>query len=310
MSFYTELKILSFERCAFAQSLATTDYHFRLQNEGYGIYGQAPANGGILEIGFVEQNPIVLTCDDGEFVIEENCIFIIPPKCSFSVRSVTPDLHRHTTAEFLIRCQCKRVEGYKPPVGKTVTLPLIIPPSPGTAEIYSLIRAIACAKTTQSERSYFEECSDFMQLIHKLSAHVQATGLGEEISPGNRRYCDRAKTFISENIDRRLSVSDVANAVGVSKNYLTNVFSGSEGVPLMEYINRRKLSYMLELIRRYGYTLAQAGEHVGFTDANYVSRIFKRYYGMTLTEYRRNELFRETETGQDGTADEENGGIS
>ena len=42
-----------------------------------------------------------------------------------------------------------------------------------------------------------------------------------------------------------------------------------------------------KLIRRYGYTLAQAGRHVGLTDVNYISRIFKRYYGMTVTEYKR-----------------------
>jgi two-component system response regulator YesN len=129
-----------------------------------------------------------------------------------------------------------------------------------------------------------------MQLIHKITSLIDSSGSSGRISPGNRRYCDRAKTFISENIDRKLTVSDVAAAVGVSKNYLTNVFSAGEGIPLMEYINRRKLSYMIELIRRYHYTLSQAGEHVGFTDANYVSRIFKRYYGMTLTEYRRNKL--------------------
>lgn len=294
MSYYTELKILSFERCAFAHSLATTDYHYNLQNEGYGVYGQTPLGGGILEIGFVEQNPIVLSDEDGEILIEENSIFVIPPKSRFSVRSLTPDLHRHTTAEFLIRCQSRHVEEFKPATGKTVTLPLIIPPGPGTTEIFSLIRAIARAKTTQSERNYFEECADFMLLIHKLSSVVQTSGQAGDVSPGNRRYCERAKSYISENIDRQLTVSDVANAVGVSKNYLTNVFSGSECIPLMEYINRSKLSYMLELIRRYGYTLTQAGEHVGFTDANYVSRIFKRYYGMTFTEYRRNELFRES----------------
>ena len=79
---------------------------------------------------------------------------------------------------------------------------------------------------------------------------------------------------------------------------------------MMEYINRRKLSYMLELIRRYGYTLAQAGEHVGFGDANYVSRIFKRYYGMTLTEYRRNKLFPDPELDRETAAEEENNGIS
>lgn len=303
MSFYTELKILSFERCAFAQSLATTDYRYELQNIGYGIYGTAPQGGGILEIGFVEENPIVLTGEDGELVVEENCIFIIPPSSRFSVRSMTPALHRHTTAEFLIRCQAKKAEAFRPPVGKSVTLPLVIPPSPASSEIFALIRAIVCAKTTQSSRSYFEECADFMLLLHKLCALVESTGDESVISPGNRRYCDRAKTFISENIAKRLSVSDVAAAVGVSKNYLTNVFSAGEGLPLMEYINRRKLSYMIELIRRYGYTLAQAGEHVGFTDANYVSRIFKRYYGMTLTEYRQSKLYQEA--GENTFSEEE-----
>lgn len=290
MSFFTELKIVSFERIAFAQSLATTNYKYNLQNVGYGLYGQAPAGGGILEIGFVEQNPIVLTGPDGEILIEENCIFIIPPGSVFSVGCLNEGLHRHTTVEFLIRGKVSPAEEFAPPVGKTVTLPLIIPPSAGSSEVFSLIRNITCAHTTNFKRSYFEECADFMLLIHKLCALVRSVNFGSVISPGNRRYCDRAKAFISENICRRLSVGDVAAAVGISKNYLTNVFSSSEGLPLMEYINRRKLSYMIELIRRYGYTLAQAGEHVGFADANYVSRIFKRYYGMTLTEYKQTKL--------------------
>ena len=298
MRFFTEMKILSFEKIAFAQSLATADYQYHLQNIGYGVYGQAPANGGVLEIGFVEQTPLILSGEEGDIPVEENCIFIIPPKSDFFVRSQTPGLHRHTTAEFLIRCQVKRVDRMKEPCGKSVTLPLVIPPCPGSNEVFALIREIVRAKTTQTSRSYFEECADFMELIHKLCALTQSVGQDKETSPGNRRYCDRAKTFISENIHRRLAVSDVADAVGVSKNYLTNVFSRSEGVPLMEYINRRKLSYMVELIRRYHYTLAQAGEHVGFSDSNYVSRIFKRYYGMTLTEYRRN-CFRQKE-GSEG----------
>ncbi len=291
MGFYTEFKLTSFEKIAFAQSLATTDYRYKIQNIGYGIYGQAPAGGGVLEIGFVEQNPIILSGEEGEILVEENSIFIIPPGMNFRVQSLTPDLHRHTTAEFLIRCQTKRVKEYHPPKGKTLVLPFVIPHNSGSGEVFSLIRSIVLNKTTRPERSYFEECADFMQLLSKVSSLVQVSESDVEISPGNRRYCERAKTFIFENIDRRLTVSDVANAVGVSKNYLTNVFSAGEGVPLIEYINRRKLSYMIELVRRYDYTVAQAGEHVGFTDANYISRIFKRYYGVTLTEYRRN-LFR------------------
>lgn len=284
---FTELDILSFDRIALAHSLIADEYSYSLHNHGYGIYGKTPANGGILEIGFVEQNPVVLRSELGEFLIEENGIFIIPPQCSFFVSTREPGLHRHTCAEFLIRCRTKPAQRFSNPVRKKVVLPLYIPPSPDNGEICTLIRSIACAKTAQLERSYFEECADFMLLIHKLCERIQTADQLDTVSPGNRRHCARAKAYISQNINRKLSVGDVASAIGVSKNYLTNVFSGSEGITLTEYINRSKLSYMMVLIRRYGYTLAQAGKHVGLTDVNYISRIFKRYYGTTVTEYKR-----------------------
>ena len=287
---YTEINIQSFQRIAFSHSLATAHYRFDLENHGYGIYGPTPPGGGVLEIGFVEQNPILLRNGKGEFLVEENCIFVIPPDSSFSVRAVHEDLHRHASAEFLIRGDWREVEAFAPPEDRSVTLPLVITPGPGVNEIFSLIRNIACAKTTKADRGYFEECADFMLLIHKLSYFVQNCGSGNGSTPGNRRYCERAKAYVSEHIDRKIRVGDVAAAVGVSKNYLTNVFSSSEGIPLIEYINRRKLSYMVELIRRYHYTIPQAGEHVGLTDANYISRIFKRYYGMTISEYKQNNF--------------------
>lgn len=286
MNLFTEIEVFSFERIAFAHNLSAANYKCSVQNQGYGIYGETPENGGVLEIGFVEQNPIILTGSFGECRVPENNIFVIPPNTPFTVLAENPSLHRHTSAEFLIRCRCARTEACPPASGKTVTLPIVIPPSQGSSEVFTLIRAIACAKTAQPDRNYFEECGDFMTLMCKLAALVRDIRDINTISPGNRRYCDRAKAFISENIDRRLTVSEVAKATGISKNYLTNIFSSSEGMSLMEYINRRKLSYMMELVRRYGYTLSEAGEHVGFTDVNYISRIFKRYYGVTVTEYK------------------------
>ena len=286
---FIRLQDVVFDKIAFAHNLAADNYTYEINTNGYGMYGKTPENGGVLEIGFVEQNPIVCTGPMGETVFEENGIFILPPHCRVTVSAKNPNqLHRHTSAEFLVRCTCEQVESCPSPEGKSIVLPLFIPPSADNTEIFNLIRSIARNRTAQIERSYFEECSDFMLLMHKLSERVcQCQAGNDTASPGNRRHCIRAKAYVSENIDRRLTVGDVATAIGVSKNYLTNVFSNTEGIPLMEYINRSKLSYMMVLIRRYGYTLAQAGKHVGFTDVNYISRIFKRYYGMTVTEYRR-----------------------
>ena len=293
MNLFTQFEILSFDRIAFAHSLSATNYRYALQNQGYGIYGETPENGAVLEIGFVEQNPILLICEDHEYRIEENCIFVIPPQCCFEVRTAEPGLHRHTSVEFLIRCACDFTDTCSSPVGNTLTLPMILPASPSSNEVISLIRTIVLAKNAHPGRSYFEECADFMLLLHKLSCLAREGEENDDVSPGNRRYCDHAKAFISENIGKRITVCEVAEAVGLSKNYLTNVFSCAEGIPLMEYINKRKLTYMMDLIRRYNYTLAEAGEHVGFTDVNYVSRMFKKYYGMTITEYKRSYQIQE-----------------
>lgn len=283
-SIFIEMDNVSFERISFAHNLIADSY-------SYHITGESVEDCYVLEIGFVEQNPVICTGALGEFVFQENGIFVIPPHCEFDVAVKDPQkLHRHTSAEFLIRCDSKFVDTFSPPQGKKLTLPLYLAPSPENSDIIARIRDIACAKTAQLQRSYFEECADFMTLLHKVSERAQQSlGSTDTASPGNRRHCIRAKAFISENIDKRLTVSDVATAIGVSKNYLTNVFSNTEGVPLMEYINRSKLSYMMLLISRYGYTLAQAGKHVGFSDVNYISRIFKRYYGMTVTEYKRSQ---------------------
>ena len=286
---FTEIQFMVFNRIALAHTLIDSEYRYELRNIGYGIYGKTPKCGGIMEIGFVEQNPVVLKNEYGEFTIEENGIFIIPPESRFTVTTKEPGLHRHTAVEFLGRFRTKPAEGFVPPSRKFITLPLYIPPAPENAEIFALIRNIVTAKMSQQERTYFEDCADFMTLVHKLCERAAGMDDSAVTSPGNRRHCARAKAYISQNIDRKISVAEIADAIGVSKNYLTNVFSASEGMPLTEYINRSKLSYMIILVRRYGYTLAQAGKHVGLTDVNYISRIFKRYYGMTVTEYKRSE---------------------
>ncbi|MBR5529453.1 MAG: helix-turn-helix transcriptional regulator [Oscillospiraceae bacterium] len=283
-SMFVQLNNISFEQISFAHNLIADNY-------SYHAIGETAGDCQVLEIGFVEENPVVCSGSMGDIVFEENGIFIIPPNYAFSIAVEDPErIHRHTSAEFLIRCDSSFTDTFILPRGKSLTLPFYLAPSAENSEIIARIRDIACAQTAQLQRNYFEECADFMALLAKICDRTQhSLCAGDTASPGNRRHCIRAKAYISENIDKRLTVSDVANAIGVSKNYLTNVFSSTEGMPLMEYINRSKLSYMMLLIRRYDYTLAQAGKHVGFSDVNYISRIFKRYYGMTVTEYKRSQ---------------------
>ena len=121
---YSQLELISFQKIAFAHSLAADNYSYHVNTHGYGMYGRTPKNGGILEIGFVEQNPVICTGEFGQCTFEENSIFIIPPQTELAVSVKNPgSLHRHTSAEFLIRCRSEAVENYAPPSGKTVPTP-------------------------------------------------------------------------------------------------------------------------------------------------------------------------------------------
>lgn len=287
MTKFVEYDVLAFDRIAFAHTLSVQDYRFSLESHGYGIYGETPEDGGILEIGFVEQNPLLMVGEKASFTVPEYGIFILPPGYDFEVSSVQEGLHRHSSVEFLIRAKVKEADQISFAHGSVFTAPFFLPPSKENAEILRTIRSIVQSKTSLEKKSYFEESRDFMSLVALLSQRVAETGGIDPVSPGNRRHCFRAKQYISAHLADHMTISEIAEAVGISKNYLTNVFSESEGIPLVEYINRLKLSRMTELMRKFNYTIAEAGEQVGFFDANYISRIFPKYFGMTVSEYKR-----------------------
>ncbi len=101
------------------------------------------------------------------------------------------------------------------------------------------------------------------------------------------RHCLRADRYIQEHLHEKISVSDVADATGISYNYLNRLFAAHHGVTMVEYINRAKIRKVERLLLEEGLTADAAGERVGIYDDKYLSRLFRRYSGMTITEFLR-----------------------
>ena len=283
-----QLDILSFDRISFAHSMSMPDYHYDLKSHGYGIYGDTPEGGGILEIGFVEQGPLLLEGASGSFTVGEQGIFIIPPDSEFTVRTVEPGAHRHTSAEFLI---ASRPLSASAGAQHAFRAPFVLSAARENSDIIACIRAIVAATAARLYQNYFEECAAFMQLLSLIAERVSQMQAHRPVLPGQQFLCKRAKDYISSHLSEPMRVAEIADAVGVSKNYLTTVFSKSEGETLVSYANRLKLAHIVDLIHKYGCSLSEAGAQVGLLDVNYTSRLFRRYYGMTFTEFlRRNSL--------------------
>lgn len=109
----------------------------------------------------------------------------------------------------------------------------------------------------------------------KLANNNEKTG--QSYSQSAQNYSFITKT-INDNIDKRLSVSDLAALCNMSKINLQKTFSRYAGVGVMEYFNRKKMQKASEFLKQ-GMSVKQAALQVGFHDQNYFSTVFKRIIG-------------------------------
>lgn len=96
-----------------------------------------------------------------------------------------------------------------------------------------------------------------------------------------------ATEFIKKHYQENITVSQIAEAAGYSSGYLTSVFKKKNGKTAMEYLNWYRVEKAKELLRESGMKSYEIAEKVGFSDPNYFSRIFKKYVGKSVNEYKK-----------------------
>lgn len=101
---------------------------------------------------------------------------------------------------------------------------------------------------------------------------------------------DKASSWKEEMIERVLSRIDehpaeafdferIAAAQHITHTYFRRVFKDITGLAPVEYLNRTRVLRALELLQMTDITIAEAAAEVGIYDANYFSRVFKKYLG-------------------------------
>ena len=77
---------------------------------------------------------------------------------------------------------------------------------------------------------------------------------------------------------------EIAEHLGITSEYLCAVFKKANEVSLIMFINQTKLSKIRSVMKRENRKLYEAAEPYGYSDPNYMSRLFKKYYGKNVTD--------------------------
>lgn len=94
--------------------------------------------------------------------------------------------------------------------------------------------------------------------------------------------------YIEENIHDKITIEDIAEEVYLSQVHLQRIFSFVFDVPVAEYIRSRKLQKALELLYDTDRKICDIAYSVGFGYESSFIRSFKREFGITPKEARKN----------------------
>lgn len=96
---------------------------------------------------------------------------------------------------------------------------------------------------------------------------------------------------IRERYSEPLSLQVFANETNLSTNYLSQVFSENVGASFLQYLTDCRMNRALELLADPCIPISQIGAMVGYENANYFARLFRKRQGMSPSEFRERMSF-------------------
>lgn len=114
-------------------------------------------------------------------------------------------------------------------------------------------------------------------------------GLCELLQTRRQSYKERVvsnvKEYIRANLDRRLTLNDVAASFGFSPNYLSQLFAKYGECGFVDYITTEKISAAKAMLKDGSLKIYEIAERLGYESAFYFSKVFKKITGQSPREY-------------------------
>ena len=131
-----------------------------------------------------------------------------------------------------------------------------------------------------SERSKFA-IPLLIELIYRISDAVHFSDK-REISAA----ISRTLLYIHSNYNKDINVEELAKVAGYSKSRFSHLFVAESGTTPIAYQNDIRLKLSCEMLIATEKSILEIAYDCGYNDPLYFSRIFKRRYHLTPTEYR------------------------
>lgn len=136
--------------------------------------------------------------------------------------------------------------------------------------------------------------------IEAIEENIPQESEGELLQPfsiadiqpwnSNDEFLTQIIQIMQKNIDNaNIRIEDISKEMNISRSMLCRKIKATTGLTFVEFMHRVRITYSIELLKS-DYTFSQIAYMTGFNDPKYFTKCFKRYTGLTPSEYREKRL--------------------
>lgn len=140
------------------------------------------------------------------------------------------------------------------------------------------------------EKYIWSQISEF-QTLEEIKEYllINMTFLFDNIDElqSTSRTVFRVLEYVQRNYSScNLSNQDIAAYVYLTPTYLSSLFKKETGKTISDYVIEVRIEKSMELLKKLRIKLYEVAKAVGYNDANYFAKVFKKQVGLTPSEYR------------------------
>ncbi|MGT2749788.1 GH39 family glycosyl hydrolase [Streptococcus orisasini] len=158
------------------------------------------------------------------------------------------------------------------------------PKATDTELLYNL-KQLLLLKTLKDSSNFSKIFKQYFTLITLLEQYYQVE-LRSNIDQSIKGQIEDLKFYIDNNFEKDIKLSDLAEQLYITEQYLSRVFKEQNGIGISEYLIKRRLSKVRQLLLETQDSITDIAFSAGFSNINSFNRVFKKYQGMTPSQYR------------------------
>ena len=141
------------------------------------------------------------------------------------------------------------------------------------------------------EKNYYEIVikSDLLKLLAIIAREYEklTDTKNEELFERYRDAISAAISHINENYSGSIYMDDVCKIAMMSQTYFSFLFKQITGYTFVEYINHLRVGKAMELLKDPGFSVTDICYSIGFNDAAYFNKVFRKETGLSPRQYRK-----------------------